>query len=52
MQRLWDTVAQLAETPWIRVAGLTCYYLAIVAGLILLYGKGDFSTPPFIYQNF
>ena len=22
------------------------------SGLIALYGQGDFSTPPFIYQNF
>ena len=28
------------------------YYLAIIAALIMMYGKGDFSTPPFIYQNF
>ena len=28
------------------------YYLAIILGLILVYGKGDFSTPSFIYQGF
>ena len=28
------------------------YYLAIIAGLVALYGKGDFSTPKFIYQGF
>jgi hypothetical protein len=38
--------------PWVRFAALTLYYLAILAGLIALYGAGDFSTPPFIYQNF
>jgi hypothetical protein len=27
-------------------------YLAIVFGLVLLYGKGNFSTPPFVYQGF
>ena len=31
---------------------LTVYYLAIIVGLILMYGKGDFSTPKFIYQGF
>ena len=31
---------------------LTLYYLAIIAGLVLMYGKGDFSTPRFIYQGF
>jgi len=31
---------------------LTLYYLAIITGLVLMYGKGDFSTPRFIYQGF
>ena len=31
---------------------LILYYLAIIAGLIVIYGRGDFSTPPFIYQGF
>ena len=38
--------------PRLRFVALTIYYLGIVVGLIALYGKGDFSTPPFIYQNF
>ena len=38
--------------PRVRFVVLTAYYLAILAGLVALYGKGDFSTPPFIYQNF
>ena len=38
--------------PWVRSAALTIYYLGILAGLVALYGQGDFSTPPFIYQNF
>ena len=38
--------------PRVRFVALTVYYLAILAGLVALYGKGDFSTPPFIYQNF
>ena len=35
-----------------RVIALTFYYLAIIAGLIALYGRGDFSTPGFVYQGF
>ena len=31
---------------------LTIYYAAIIAALVLMYGKGDFSTPRFIYQGF
>ena len=35
-----------------RSIGLLLYYILILVGLIVLYGKGDFSTPPFIYQGF
>jgi hypothetical protein len=42
----------LAGHPRTRLAVLTLYYLAIIAALILLYGRGDFSTPPFVYQDF
>jgi D-Ala-teichoic acid biosynthesis protein len=38
--------------PRVRFVTLTIYYLAILAALVALYGQGDFSTPPFIYQNF
>jgi hypothetical protein len=38
--------------PWVRFAILTIYYLAILVALVALYGQGNFSTPPFIYQNF
>ena len=37
---------------WFRTTLLTLYYLAIIAGLIIMYGKGDFSTPKFVYQGF
>jgi len=36
----------------VRTVTLTLYYLAILLGLILMYGKGDFSAPSFIYQAF
>jgi hypothetical protein len=42
----------VAENPWLIAFIRTWYYLAILVGLIVLYGKGDFSTPPFIYQGF
>jgi hypothetical protein len=38
--------------PWFRFAALTIYYLGILVALVALYGQGNFSTPPFIYQNF
>ena len=31
---------------------LILYYLAVILGLIAIYGRGDFSTPPFVYQGF
>ena len=31
---------------------LVLYYFAVIAGLIVMYGRGDFSTPPFVYQGF
>ena len=36
----------------LRFLALLFYYLAIIAGLIALFGRGDFSTPPFVYQGF
>ena len=47
-ERLKERLAR----PRPRFVALTIYYLLILVGLMLLYGKGDFSTPPFIYQNF
>jgi hypothetical protein len=49
---LGAAVDALTTRPWVRLVAQTCYYLIIIAGLIAMYGKGDFSTPSFIYQNF
>jgi hypothetical protein len=51
----WKCVVLLRERsaqPWVRFVALTIYYLGILVGLFALYGKGNFSTPPFIYQHF
>lgn len=40
------------ERPLLRRGVLTLYYLAIILTLVLMYGRGDFSTPPFVYQEF
>ena len=42
----------LEDHPRSRFIALTVYYLAVIVALILLYGRGDFSTPPFVYQDF
>jgi len=31
---------------------LVLYYFVIVVALILMYGRGDFSTPSFVYKAF
>jgi len=38
--------------PSPRYVLLALYYLAILITLIIMYGRGDFSTPPFVYQGF
>ena len=35
-----------------RLGPLTLYYLLILSGLAVLYGRGGFSTTGFIYQAF
>ena len=42
----------LAAHPRTRVILITLYYLGVIGALVALYGRGDFSTPPFVYQDF
>jgi len=42
----------ISAHPALERALLILYYLAVIAGLIAIYGRGDFSTPPFVYQGF
>ena len=46
----------LAHATWQNSVGrtllLTIYYLFILMALVVLYGRGDFSTPKFVYQGF
>lgn len=51
-QGIAQFLLRLTTHPWVRAVALTMYYLAILVGLILLYGRGDFSAPPFVYQGF
>jgi len=51
------SVIQFAEKwleahPRARPALLTLYYLAIIGALVALYGRGNFETPEFVYQEF
>ena len=42
----------LERHPAIHRALLTIYYLIVILVLIVMYGRGDFRTPPFVYQGF
>ena len=52
IRRLMNFFTTLYANSWGRMLLLTLYYFAIIAGLILIYGKGDFNPPDFIYQGF
>jgi len=38
--------------PHVRPTVLTLYYLAFIGALIAMYGRGNFETPEFVYQEF
>ena len=47
-----EGVNRLPDRSVIHRVLLLFYYLFVIGALIILYGRGDFSTPPFIYQGF
>jgi hypothetical protein len=51
-ERWTNSAATLARSPAVRVAVLTLYYLSVLAALLILQGRGQFKSPPFIYQGF
>ena len=51
-QRALDTLARLWARPPLRATALFFYYLGIIIALLLIYGRGDFTTAPFVYQGF
>jgi len=52
IKRLTNFFTAIYTNPTWRVVFLTLYYLAIIAGLIIMYGRGNFTTPKFVYQGF
>ena len=42
----------LDRHPTLHRVLLIIYYVAVILVLIAMYGRGDFSTPPFVYQGF
>jgi hypothetical protein len=45
-------VSRLDKHPALHRVLLILYYLVVILALIAMYGRGDFSTPPFVYQGF
>jgi len=52
MKSLMTFITTASTNPWVRVILLTLYYFAIIAALIVMYGKGNFTPPDFVYQGF
>lgn len=52
IKRLTQSFTAFYHNPYGRVLLLSLYYFAIIVGLILLYGKGQLSSPDFVYQGF
>lgn len=42
----------LEHHPTLHRVLLILYYLVVILALIAIYGRGDFRTPPFVYQGF
>jgi len=45
-------ITELYSNPRVRLLALTLLCLAILVGLIVLYGRGDYSMHGFVYQDF
>lgn len=43
---------KIFNNPAVKIFALTIWYLAIIIVLVVMYGKGNFATPTFIYQAF
>jgi hypothetical protein len=52
LERCKRLVTKLAANSWLRAVALTAYYLAILVGLVIMYGLRNFTNPPFVYQGF
>ncbi len=46
------TMKRIINNPVVKTILLTVGYLVIILILIIMYGRGNFSTPTFIYQGF
>ncbi len=52
IKRWMRSITAAFRSPWGRTLLLSAYYLAIILGLILMYGRGKLTNTNFIYQGF
>jgi hypothetical protein len=45
-------VSLFKRHPTLHRVLLILYYVSVILALIAIYGRGDFRTPPFVYQGF
>jgi len=45
-------VSWLEQHPTLYRVLLVLYYVGVILALVAIYGRGDFRTPPFVYQGF
>jgi len=50
--RLTRSITEFSRSPLGRALVLAIYYGAIIAGRVVLYGKGQLTPTEFIYQGF
>ena len=51
-KRWMPFITTVSNNQHVRRIALVLCYLAILIALIVMYGKGDYSAPSFVYQNF
>jgi hypothetical protein len=52
IRRLILFITSLRHNQVLRTLLLVVYYLLIIGGLLVLYGRGHFSIAPYVYQGF
>ena len=50
--RTLESFLRLPGGPRVQLTVCFLYYMVIIVALLLLYGRGDFVTAPFVYQGF
>ena len=50
---VWGSLsAHVRRAERLRTAAIAVYYLAVLVGLLVMYGRGQFTAPSYVYQGF